>query len=628
MQKWIGTLKQGTITGLFQSGKTCTLSGEQQQSLKLSDGDLVTVIEPSVTGGSVTTGLVTGDSGAASATHEIMHLADAGSPASVVYQILAEKALDPNHPDACEQEAREWLLNPGHDTPGLSDLTHLPFVTIDNEDSRDLDQALYISKDQTDQICIHYALADAAYYVRPGTAIFREAIRRAVTYYVPGLSVPMLPRALSEDLVSLNPNVVRRALLFRITVNTNGESINTDVSRVLIRSQAKLAYQKVQELYDNLELGKAHPYHTASYGQSLLNLQEVGQRRILHAQRRDVIDYNRSEPRVTVSNTPPAGFAIELRQRCDCEKYNEQVSLLCNMEGARLLEQLQHNDNTVIHSIFRVHSPPLTERLTELRQSLSQLCDAHGLDDQWRWQAGQPLADYLAALPVQSNTAGTAAGNTNASNTDKDQGAKAFAIRMAIERMILLTNRASFFSDEPGPHHALGVQSYARFSSPMREIAGIFTHKELLEALNLEQANRKQHDEQLQDTIVKAANASKRLQKELDHEFHLKAIETYFHRDLLSPLAERPVRQATVMGMRSGKIYVTIDGFGADVKLYLDDLGKRFNTRYQVTGVLAVPKATSSTVSSNAPTFKIGDRLSLRLLHHDQGNRRFVLAPV
>lgn len=597
MQEWIGQLNDGVIRGLFESDKRASLAEVQPPGQPLKQGDIVRVE-------------------LAHSRTKVTRVAAADSSQATVYRELAERSLNPCHSQQCEREAQRWLEAPGFDANDLQDLTHLPFVTIDNADSRDLDQALYIDRDSHDQLHVHYALADASYYVRPGSALFDEAVARAVTYYVPGLAVPMLPRALSEDLVSLNPDVPRRALVFTMIVSITGDAIKTEVCRALIMSRAKLAYDSVQEFYDaeaqSQRTGQSnqHVYATTEYTESLFNLQRVGQRRIQHAQQRDVVDYQRHEPRI-VFNKQQTGFAIELRRRSDCEKYNEQVSLLCNMEGARLLEDLHQHKHSILQSIFRVHSPPLQERLGELRHSIRQLCDAHELTDEWRWQPAQPLADYLSSLPASGPA--TDLQKNDSQNAD---------LRRAIERMILLTNRASFFSDEPGPHHALGVESYARFSSPMREIAGIFTHKELLEALQLEPASDTSTDEQLQQTIVNEANAAKRQQKELDNEFHLKAIDSYFHDDLSLPQTDRPVRSAVIMGMRGGRMYAAVHGFGTDVKVYLDDLGQHFNTRYQVDGVRVVPQ------QSGAPVFKIGDRINLQLQRYDAGNRRFVLLPV
>lgn len=96
-------------------------------------------------------------------------------------------------------ETDALLKNPGIDDPALLDRTSIPFVTIDNAHSKDLDQAVHVSREGTGFL-VAYAIADASFYVRPGSALFREAMSRGASYYFPGFSVPMLPRPLSEGL--------------------------------------------------------------------------------------------------------------------------------------------------------------------------------------------------------------------------------------------------------------------------------------------------------------------------------------------------------------------------------------------------------------------------------------------
>ena len=128
-------------------------------------------------------------------------------PHTLIHQALQSLEISLEHSTACIEETNYWLKHDGLDDPQLLDLTHLPFVTIDNENSRDLDQAVHI--DRTDQgYRVMYALADAAYYISPGSALFDEALKRGTSYYTPLLSAAMLPPPLSEGLISLNPNAV------------------------------------------------------------------------------------------------------------------------------------------------------------------------------------------------------------------------------------------------------------------------------------------------------------------------------------------------------------------------------------------------------------------------------------
>ncbi len=564
------------------------------------------------------------DGAALVAAPSIEIVATADSAGARIYSLLEKFDLNPCFPQACEEEANALIAAPGFDDPVLQDLKHLPFVTIDNADSRDLDQAIYIERGNNNatsegapdgDLAVYYALADASYYVRPGTALFDEALARMVTYYAPDMAIPMLPRQLSEGLISLNPGVKRRALIFKTIVQADGQLGSTEVIRGLIQSRAKLSYEGVQHFIDAARVSKQqqHKLGNQEFSDSLLLLETVGERRINEARERNVISYNRREASVSIDDGDR--FVITQRERFDSERYNEQVSLLCNMEGARLLAQgarllaqgaralsQQQGKHPELHSIYRIHAAPLQQRMQHLRDDINQLITAHGKESEWRWQQNQRLDTYLEGLPAEKEHA---------------------ALRQVIERMILLTNQASLFDDEPGPHHALGVEYYARFSAPMREMVGVFVHKELLEMLEFEIATQSSIDSGLQQTIIEQSNLSRKRQKKLQQEARLLAIRQYFHDDLVLEFTERPNRSGTIMGMRGGKIYIAIDGFGADVKMYTDDLGEHFGCRYKVEGVRAVPQNDDG----GAPTLTSGDRLTIKTLRYDDKRSRFVFIP-
>jgi ribonuclease R len=134
----------------------------------------------------------------------VQRLADGGSMLARIYAIAVAHRLDPVFPAGVKEEVESLLQEPGIWEPGLSDLTSIPFCTIDGPDTRDLDQALHVlATDGGFQLS--YALADASWFVTPGSALFGEAVHRASSFYLPGLVIPMLPRELSEGVCSLNP---------------------------------------------------------------------------------------------------------------------------------------------------------------------------------------------------------------------------------------------------------------------------------------------------------------------------------------------------------------------------------------------------------------------------------------
>ena len=528
-------------------------------------------------------------------------------PHTLIHQALQSLEISLEHSTACIEETNYWLKHDGLDDPQLLDLTHLPFVTIDNENSRDLDQAVHI--DRTDQgYRVMYALADAAYYISPGSALFDEALKRGTSYYTPLLSAAMLPTALSEGLISLNPNVERRSLVFDISLDNQAAVTNCTIERAKIKSHAKLSYEGVQDWLDSdAEAGSAtsEPFYD-----SLRLLKEVGIKLINAGEVRGIISFDRSETQIGISGSPPQ-LVPKRRKRFDTERYNEQLSLLCNMQGAEILLGLAGVSDAV-QAVFRVHEAPLRKSLTRLRRVLDAIADTYHADERWRWKNGQSLAEFVNTLPPDPR--------------------HQRRVR-AIQRQIMQAQRSSQFTPEPGEHHALKVCSYARFSSPMRELVGIFTHKELLEALNgrafTEKRTDKQeednhNDEVLREQVIIAANRAKQKQRQLDKKIEFAALVSLFSRELELP--DTPWHPGTLIGMRSDKLYISLDDFALDVKVYKDDLDEDWNTAYTFSDASAQPANTLENATSNtkAPVWQLGEGVKLRILSLDSQRQRLV----
>jgi len=521
-----------------------------------------------------------------------------------IEKILKQYKVAIEHPEACLIEAAHRTANPGLDDTGLKQWQDQPFVTIDNPDSRDLDQALLIERGNNNDFRVRYALADAAFYVPKGSALFNEAMKRGVTYYTPLLAAPMLPPSLSEGLVSLNPNKKRRALVFDMKLKQDGTCYNTSVTRALICSQAKLSYASVQQYYDSVcsaqqNEQQQHEYHNQPWSVSLQLLLELGEILMQRASDRDVIPFNRSEATITLTDN---GLTISQRARVRTEKYNEQISLLCNMQGAEMLKALAQ-DNDALQAIFRAHDAPLQGRLNALRGSLNAFADLAQLPDLWRWKKDQTLADYVVSLP----------------DTPQHRGKL-----LAVERQILISNQASEYRSEPGRHHALAASSYARFSSPMREIVGIFTHKELLEALDQQASpyevdiSQPIDDHQLREQIIAVANQSRQTQKQISKRVEFIALQSVLNKDLATnPTVQR---DGIIMGFKKDRIYVYCESIATDLKVSTADLQAQYNTEYQLEQLSAKP------LNQQAPDWLLGDAVKLSVVAFDAGRKRFQLA--
>lgn len=496
--------------------------------------------------------------------------------------LVHELALRRDHsvalPPACEAEAAAWHASPGIDDPALIDRTDLAFCTIDYVSSLDLDQALFIQPDDDGGFVVWYAIADAAYYVRPGSALFDEALRRGATYYLPGLVVPMLPLSLCQDLVSLNPQVDRRAMVFRMQVDAHGVCTGTTIERARIHSRAKLAYEHVQAWLD----GGDAPCPDAAVLDSLRQLKRVGELRMAEAESRDVVRFKRQEVDVRLDGLR---FLAATALRHDVERYNEQISLMANIEGGRLLQR-GHPD---VQPVFRTHAPPDTDRLTRLARQIDALIDLHDLDPSWRWAPGGPesLSSYLRRLP--------------------DTG-----VARAIARQALFTGGRSGFSAEPARHHGVGAEVYARFTAPMREMVGVFVHKELWEGQGAAPGPRAV-DRALQTRVMAAANRAKQEQRVLTRQVNRMALDALFSRDVRAPTW----RPGVVMGMTGKKVHVQLDDPAIDVKVYVFDLSANRGARCTV--------REGELLCRGERIAAVGQSVQVRVMHEDTERDRWAL---
>ncbi len=402
----------------------------------------------------------------------------------------------------------------------------------------------------------------------------------------------MLPAALSEDLVSLRAGVDRRALVFRMRVAADGVAGPTEIVRARIRSRAKLAYDGVQAFIDDPD---AHPIADDAIAASLHRLGQVGRARRGLAERRDVIEYDRVSLRLGLSSPDAAELELDAERRNPVQSWNEQVSLLTNISGARFLTATAEGHD--VPGVFKVHPPPTPEELDELAASIDELVADLGVDADWRWRRseGESLADYVDRLP------------------DDGPGAR---LARALQRQAMLLGQQSFFATEPAPHFGIGAAAYSRFSSPMREIVGVVTDHIALARLN----GAPLADGLDREVIEAAADAGNRaiaVQKKITREAVKLALDQLLGEELDAPLDDRPRHLATVMGVSAAKLYVQLDDPPVEIKLYVPDQERLLGLRFAPRGRFAV--------SVDGQVIRVGDAARVRLREYDRRRDRWVL---
>ncbi len=532
-------------------------------------------------------------------------LAQPDSAQASLYRIAAQYNLNPLFSEQVAKEVEAILNNPGIDDQSLTDLTHLAFCSIDGADTRDLDQAVYIEVTAQGHI-VHYALADPAFYVKPGSALFAEALLRGASYYLPGLMIPMLPRALCEDLISLNQGVERRAMVIQMHLDQTGYCFKTEVVRARIRSRAKLSFEQVQAFIDDAQQPTQQLDQKiitiTPLAESLRQLKVVGERRLRLAEQRHVVRYRRNETNIKLGDLGMT-FTILDNLRNDVEGYNEQLSLLCNTEAARLLSADIDSSNHV-QAIYRIHPQPPLEHIQAFENALAALVKTQQLDPAiwlWRSTGETSLAEYLRKLPRTGTHA---------------------RIAKAIHRQAVLTNVRSVFSEQADRHYGVGSDVYARFSAPMREIVGIFLHKELFEKLaDVQPEHTQLADEALRDQVITIANQSREKQKQITREANRLVLDQLFQADIQQPSIQRKSRLGTVMGMDRSKIYVLLDEPAIEIKVYLHYLSEALATELQIDqdAVVLHRKLNQQVIA------RIGDAVSIRVKGWDEQRDRWIL---
>jgi len=328
------------------------------------------------------------------------------------------------------------------DLEGRVDLRHLPLVTIDDEDARDHDDAVWAQPDVSPQNKggwhVIVAIADVSYFVKPGAVLDHEALARATSVYFPDQVIPMLPEQLSNELCSLKPEVDRPCLAVDLYINQRGELIEFKFYKAMMRSHGKLTYQQVQAVIEK---------KTSSIPQSLqdnLIPQLYKAYTILKRarERRGTLELEIPEQKIELS---PEGqiSKISLRSRFESHELIEEMMILANVAAAGFLAQHK------LSTLYRIHETPAPEKVEELRMFLK----------------GTPfsLPKGQVLLPLNFNhILKKAAGTPSA---------------VAIHELILRAQAQAEYNPVNVGHFGLNLPAYCHFTSPIRRYADLIVHR-------------------------------------------------------------------------------------------------------------------------------------------------------
>ena len=341
---------------------------------------------------------------------------------------------------------------------GRVDLQSLPLITIDDEDARDFDDAVWATRDTGSNNPggwkLVIAIADVAAYIKPDDPIDREAKRRGNSVYMPRLVVPMLPESLCNEWCSLKPNETRACVAVHIWISHNGSILRYRFERALMQSAARLTYTAVQAAHEGRTDKTTGPLLgeiEALYG-AYVSLRKA-------RTERNTLDFDLPERKIIFDETESVQ-AISVRPRYDSHRLIEEFMIAANVAAAEVLSKAN------APCMYRIHDQPPLDKLENLRAYLKGL--------------GYKLSQSRRLTPQHFQHI-----LNKAKNSEHEE---------AIATVILHAQAQAEYSPENIGHFGLNLDLYAHFTSPIRRYADLLVHRSLIRHFHLGNDGLLDHD--------------------------------------------------------------------------------------------------------------------------------------
>jgi len=355
--------------------------------------------------------------------------------------------------------------------PGRTDLRHLPFVTIDGEDAKDFDDAVYCYQKPKGGYQLYVAIADVSEYVPPGTPLDKEAARRGNSVYFPGRVVPMLPEALSNGICSLNPKVDRLCMVVEMAITDDGKINRSRFYRGVIHSSARLTYTNVNQW---LQEGHADASHQSLY--PMLNTLYALYKTLLKTRKqRGAMDFDTTETRIEFDENRKIQRIVPVI-RNDAHRLIEECMLAANVATARFLEKAG------ISTLYRVHPAPEEEKIMALRKFLGEM--------------GLQLGGGKKPTPKDFQA-------TLASIGDRPE-------KHLIETVMLRSLKQAQYIEANDGHFGLAYSAYTHFTSPIRRYPDLLIHRAVGHLIDNQPVEKFQYSEEDMSRLGKHCSSTER----------------------------------------------------------------------------------------------------------------------
>ncbi|TWG99057.1 ribonuclease R [Mesorhizobium sp. J18] len=415
---------------------------------------------------------------------------------------------------------------------GREDWRTLPLVTIDPPDAKDHDDAVHAEQDTEEKnkggVIVTVAIADVAAYVRPGSALDREALKRGNSVYFPDRVVPMLPERISNDLCSLRENAERPALAVRMVFSSEGRKLRHSFHRVMMRSVARLAYGQAQAAIDGKPDEKTEPL-LETVLKPLWNAYAVlGRGRSA----REPLELDLPERKILLKPDGTVDRVI-VPPRLDAHKLIEEFMIQANVAAAETLEAKRQS------LIYRVHDQPSLAKQESLREFLATI----GLS---LARSGQLRPSHFNGILAQ------------VSGSDHEE---------LVNEVVLRSQNQAVYANENIGHFGLNLRRYAHFTSPIRRYADLIVHRALIAALGLGPDGLTTREEERLEEISGLISATERRAMAAERE----TVDRLIAEHLSARVDE--TFEARISGVTKAGLFVQLPEYGADGFIPVSSLG-------------------------------------------------------
>jgi ribonuclease R len=502
-----------------------------------------------------------------------------GEPGIDVKSILRSYDIPETFPKEVLKEAEELPEEiPEKEKKRRVDLTKLKFVTIDGEDAKDLDDAVYVERLPNGNYLLYVSIADVSHYVKEGTNLDKEALRRGCSVYFLDRVIPMLPPKLSNGICSLNPGEERMTLTVKMEINTRGEIVDHDIFESIIESKERMTYTSVYKILEenDEELIKRYSHLVEDFKL----MKELALVLLEKRKRRGSVDFDFPEAKVIVDEKGRPVDIVKV-ERNIAHKIIEEFMLAANETVAEHMHWLN------VPFVYRIHEHPDIEKLLAFNKFI------HNLGYHIKGVEGgeihpKALQDLIRQVRGKSE-------------------------QKVVETLLLRSLKRARYSPEDIGHYALAAKYYTHFTSPIRRYPDLVIHRIIKEYINgkLTEKRQRHYNRILEDVAARASErerAAEAAEREIEE---LKKVE--YMADKVGNVYKGIISNVTSYGFFV-ELDNTVEGL-VDVASLEDDYYVFDPERYVLVG------------ERTKKVYSIGKEVYVKVAHVDVDNREidFVL---